>query len=143
MLKDEWVAAATALRSGFAANSYIAEILGGNPNPVPLAIFHGTNFSEPEVACDYIQKYGTLWHMQPDSLRFTRWLFNHPKVMVERAAIMECQEALLWASDASIRSKIVEQKIRLTAGIDETISTAIVTKRKDRRGQMVWPWTQI
>jgi hypothetical protein len=43
MLNDDWVAAATALRRGFAANPYIAEILAGNPNPVPLAIWHSTH----------------------------------------------------------------------------------------------------
>lgn len=47
MFKDEWVVAATALRRGFAANPYIAEILGGNPNPEPLAIWHGTSWAKP------------------------------------------------------------------------------------------------
>lgn len=142
MFKDEWVAAATALRRGFAANPYIAEILGGNPNPDPLAIWHGTSLAKPETACDYIQTYGALWHMKPDSFAFTRWLFNHSKVLGERAAIMECKEAVLWESDASTRTTIMEQERRLTGSIDDTLSAAIVTKRKDRRGQMVWPWAQ-
>lgn len=76
MLRDEWGAAATALRRGFAANPYIAEILGGNSNPAPLAIWHGTSMAEPETACEYIKMYGMY-----------------------------------------------------------------VTKRKDRRGQLVWPWS--
>lgn len=142
MLKDEWVAAATALRRGFAANPYIAELLGGNPNPAPLAIWHGTNMAEPEVACEYIQMYGMFWHTQPDSFAFTRWLFNHPKVLAERAAIMECKEAVLWENDGSTRSKIGEQERHLTASIDDTLSAAIATKRKDRRGRMIWPWVR-
>ena len=142
MIKGEWVAAGTALRRGFGANVYIAEILGGNPNPEPLAIWHGTSFAEPETAHDYIQMYGGLWHHYPDSFAFTRWLFNHPKVMVERAAIIECRETTLWESDALARVEIMNHERQLTADIDDSLSTAIITKRKDRRGQIVWPWAR-
>lgn len=142
LITGELVAAATALRRGFCANPYIAEILGGNPNPEPLAIWHGTSWAEPENASDYVQMYGALWHQYPDSFAFARWVFNHPKVMAERAAIMTCQEAVLWEDDALARATIMEQERRLTANIDDTLSAAIVTKRKDRRGQMVWPWSR-
>ncbi|WP_317203481.1 hypothetical protein [Janthinobacterium sp.] len=140
MLRDEWVSAATALRRGFAANPYIAELLGGNASPAPLAIWHGTNLAEPTTACAYIQMYGMYWHNQPDSFAFTRWLFNHPKVLAERAEIMECKEAILWESGAAARRKSIERGFLLADSIDYALSTAIVTKRKDRRGQMVWPW---
>ena len=140
MLKDEWVAAATALRRGFVANPYIAEMLGGNPNPAPLAIWHGSNLVEPEAAGEYIQMYGLYWHNQPDSFAFTRWLFNHPKVLAERAAIMECKEAILWEDDATTRVKTIAQEKRLIAKIDDTLSVSIVKKRKNRRGLLVWPW---
>ena len=142
MLRDEWVAAATALRRGFAANPYIAEILGGNPNPAPLVIWHGTTLAEPEIGCEYMRMYGMLWRTQPDSFSFTRWLFNHPKVLAERAASMECAEAILWESDAVARGKIGEQRRRLADSIDDTLSAAIVTKRRNRRGHMVWPWAR-
>lgn len=144
MLKDEWVSAATALRRGFVANPYIAEMLGGNPHPATLAgIWHGTNMAEPETAHGYIQMYGMLWHTQPDSFAFTRWLFNHPRVMMERAAIMECQEALLWESELSTREELAKRKTRLTANIDDTLSETIVTKRKELRGKaIVWPWAR-
>ncbi|RJG27313.1 tetratricopeptide repeat protein [Massilia cavernae] len=140
ILRDDWVAAATALRRGFAANPYIAEILAGNPNPAPLAIWHGTNLAEPETAREYMQMYGMLWHRQPDSFAFTRWLFNHPKILAERAAIMECMEAVLWEPDAATRSELALRGRQLTASIDGTLSAAIVTKRKDRRGNVIWPW---
>jgi tetratricopeptide (TPR) repeat protein len=142
MLRNDWVAAATALRRGFAANHYIAEILTGNRDPAPLAIWHGTNLAEPETAHDYIEMYGMLWHRQPHSLAFTRWLFNHPKVLAERAAIMECKEAMLWESDAAVRSELVAKDWELTDSIDDTLSASIVAKRQDRDGQMVWPWAQ-
>jgi len=142
IIKGEWVAAATALRRGFGANSYIAEILGGNYSPEPLAIWHGTSFAEPETATDYIQMYGMLWHQHPEGKEFARWVFNHPKVMVERAAIMGCKEATLWESDSQKRIALGNQERQLTAKIDDTLSAAIVTKRQDRRGQMVWPWSR-
>ncbi|MFZ6819662.1 tetratricopeptide repeat protein [Undibacterium sp. Ji22W] len=141
MIREDWIAAATALRQGFIANPYIAEILSGNPNPAPLAIWHSTNLAQPDVACDYIQMYGMFWHTQPESYAFTRWLFNHPKVLAERAAIMECKETILWETDASMRVKIKKQESLLTGNIDDTLSNSIITKRKDRRGQLIWPWT--
>jgi tetratricopeptide (TPR) repeat protein len=140
MLKDEWVAAATALRRGFVANPYIAECMAGNLDPAPLAIWHGTSMADPETARDYFQDCGALWHMQPDSFAFTRWLFNHPKVMVERAAIMECQEAMQWEDDATARTTIMNRARRLIAKINDGLSVAIVTMRSNRRKQMVWPW---
>jgi tetratricopeptide (TPR) repeat protein len=141
ILTGEWVAAATALRRGFVANPYIAEMLGGNPEPQMLPIWHASNLAEPETAADYVHMYGTFWFTAPGSLLFTRWLFNHSKVMVERVGILECKEAMLSARDVPARSKIIEQEARLTAAIDDTISKTIVVKRKDEQGQACWPWS--
>jgi tetratricopeptide (TPR) repeat protein len=142
MLTGEWVAAATAMRRGFAANPYIAEIMGGSLEPAALPIWHSGNLDEPDAAHDYIRSYGAFWRNPRDAMAFTRWLFNQPKVMVERAGILECREAMPFAPDAPTRSKIMEQERRLFAAIDDTISIAIVAKRKDPRGQAVWPWSQ-
>lgn len=142
MLMDDWVAAATALRRGFAASPYIAEILCGSPIPAPLAIWHDSNLAEPETAIDYVQQYAVLWQSQPDSFAFVRWLFNHSKVLAERAAVMECREALLWERDETTRSQIGDRQRQLKASIDDTLSAAIVAQREDRRGQLVWPWQQ-
>lgn len=140
MLKDDWVAAATALRRGFAANPYIAEFLTGNPDPFPLAIWHDTNLAEPGMASDYAEQYGSLWRELRDSTVFTRWLFNHPKVLAERAAIMECREALLWEHDTAARTQIRARDRALTADIDDTLSKAIVVQRVNAKGQTIWPW---
>ena len=140
MLRNDWILAATALRRGFAANPYIAEIFAGNPNPAPLAIWHGTSMAEPETATDYVQMCGTFWHNQPDSFAFTRWLFNHPTVLAERAEIMGCKEAMLWENDPVIRKKHMEREQLLIESIDDALSTSIVTMRTDRRGQTRWPW---
>jgi hypothetical protein len=140
MLERDWVAAATALRRGFVANPYIAEHLGGHPQPAPLAIWHDSNMASPGTAADYIRAYGAFWHTQPDSFAFTRWLFNHPEIMVERAAILACQEALLWEEDGAARQATMNMATTLTAAIDDGLSTAIVQQRKNRRGKTVWPW---
>ena len=45
--KQKWAAAATRQRRGFVDNPYIAEILCGNPNPMPLTISKGGNWQAP------------------------------------------------------------------------------------------------
>lgn len=140
ILKGEWIPAATALRRGFCANPYIAEILGGNPHPQPLAIWHGSNLAEPETAVDYVGMHGELWQRRPDGLAFVRWLFNHPKVMAERAAAMNCREALLWEQDFQARTTILDREREALAGIDARLSAALVVKRQDRRGRALYPW---
>lgn len=141
IMRDDWTAAATALRRGFLANPYIAEIITGNPNPEPLAIWHGTDFAEPELALQYIEHYGLLWRRKPEYAAFVRWLFNHPKVMAERAAVLECQESFLWESDGVKREELSKRAEDLAGKIDDALSAKIVTKRQNRRsGGAIWPW---
>lgn len=140
ILNKDWVKAATALRHGFSANSYIAEMLCGNFNPIPLAIWHGTNFAEPETATDYIEMYGELWFRYPDVLAFVRWLFNHSSIMNERASLMKCSEDLLSERDLEAWGQIIDRQRQLLNGIDHRLSTKIVKKVKNRQGQEIWPW---
>ncbi|HYG89952.1 MAG TPA: tetratricopeptide repeat protein [Azospirillum sp.] len=135
-----WAAAATSLRRGFCANSYIAELLGGNPDPAPLAIWHGSYFAEPELAKEYLADYGDLWRRRPDAVAFVRWLFNHPKVLAERAAVLECQEELLWAGGIAQRSPLVDRWQKLLKGIDDRVSEQIVRRREHPRSGSVFPW---
>ena len=102
-----WAAAATSLRHGFVENPYIAEILCNSVSPMPLPIWHGSNWNEPEAALDYTNRYGALWWSSPEAPRFVRWLHNHPKVMVERAAVLECLQELLWEYDPDARGLIL------------------------------------
>lgn len=140
ILNDEWVAAATALRRGFAGNAYIAETLGGDPHPAALSIWHGTGWAEPEAASDYLRMYGALWHQKAGARAFARWLFNHPAVLAERAAIMACKEAMLWEAEPAARTGIIARERQLTDAIDDDLSAAIVIRRRTLRGQTVWPW---
>ncbi|ECH1725689.1 tetratricopeptide repeat protein, partial [Salmonella enterica] len=140
ILNKEWVKAATALRHGFIANSYIAEMLCGNFHPQPLAIWHGTNFAEPEMATNYIEMYGELWFRYPEALAFVRWLFNHSSIMAERALLMKCSEDLFSERNFDARGQIIDRQHRLLAGIDHRLSTEIVKKVQNRQGQEIWPW---
>ncbi len=132
--------AATSLRRGFVANVYVAEILFGNPEPMPLAIWHGSNFAEPETARDYVEHCGDLWRRTPGAIDFMHWLFTHPKVMRERADVLECQQALRWEEDPGRRRTIFDDEDAARKRIDYTLSGEIVQKRVDRQGRCVWPW---
>lgn len=140
VLQANWVAAATALRRGFVTNPYIGEFLAGNPDPQQLVIWHDTNFAEPELLPAYFEQYGALWSKPRHGGAFVRWLFNHPKVMAERARIMEFDEALLWEAAPEQRARLRENRDEAIDSIDDTLSMAIVQQRTGERGTLVWPW---
>ncbi|MBC8951064.1 lipopolysaccharide assembly protein LapB [Xenorhabdus sp. TS4] len=142
IMNDDWVKAATALRQGFCANIYLAELLCGNSDPLPLTIWHDSNLAQPDTATDYMKMYGNLWFRYPDSFAFLRWLFNHSSVMAERASLMKCHEELFSEKDFEARKRISNRKQMLLNGIDNRLSTEIVKKIKDRHGQEFWPWIQ-
>ena len=133
-------AAATALRHGFVENGYIAEILCGMPNPLPLAVWHGSNLAGSELAQDYVVGYGELWERTPGAIAFVRWLHTHPKAMAERAAVLECHQALLWERDFERRRRILNREDAAIAEIDDSLSAKIVVECVDRDGRPVFPW---
>lgn len=141
--QGKYAASATSLRRGFMANGYVAEILCGNPAPAPIAIWHGSNHAEPELACDYVSQYGELWRETPDAIAFVRWLHTHPKVMAERAAYLEGREALLWNHDVEERRAILMQEDTIVHGIDDRLSDLIVQPRTDRDSSSVMPWKYV
>lgn len=136
----EFVDAATSLRLGFVANCYVAEILTGNPDPAPLAIWHGSNLSEPETAQEYVGRYGDLWKRTPGAIAFVRWLYTHPKVLMERASVLECQERLLWEFSVARRGEILDREESARRRIDDALSKEIVRSRTDRQGREILPW---
>ncbi|EFA6850633.1 tetratricopeptide repeat protein [Escherichia coli] len=138
-LNGELVKAATAFRRGFAANTYIAEILCGNLHPFPLAVWH--NFSGgPDTAEDYYATYSPLWGQYPEALLFVNWLYNHSSVLHERAEIIKCAEMLMQEDDFKICESILRQQKLLRERIDETLSEEIVQKCRNINGEYVWPW---
>lgn len=140
LLQGDRITAATSLRRGFVANAYVAEILCGNPDPMPLAIWHGSNLAEAETARDYLDHCADFWRKTTDAIPFLHWLYTHPKVLVERAGVMECKEALLWEHDFAQRRTLIDQEDAALAVIDDHLSKEIVVERADRDGRMVAPW---
>lgn len=139
--EGDLIAAATSLRRGFIANGYVAEILSGIWEPLPLVIWHGSNLAEPDTAKRYVEYYGGLWYGTKDVISFLRWLHMHSRVMLERAFILETAEALLWEHDIARRKDLVDRQVARIADIDDRISRDIVIRRVDRRGEKVEPWT--
>ncbi|WBS02031.1 hypothetical protein OU994_27890 [Pseudoduganella sp. SL102] len=135
-----WAAAATALRRGFVTNPYIAEILGGNPDPKPHVAWHPDDTTLPDAARAYIDAYGAMWEADSGHRPFMHWLFNHPEVMIERASVMACREALLWETDPDKRGDLLARVEELTARIDDSLSAAIVVQRETVGRRLVWPW---
>ncbi len=138
--EENFTGAATSLRLGFVENGYIAEMLCGMLDPLPMTVWHGSNFAEPDLARDYVLQYGDLWHRTPGAVAFLRWLHTHPTVMAERAAIMKCWETLLWEHDIERRRAILDRLEALVNEVDDRISAGIVVERTDRFGNPVWPW---
>lgn len=134
------IAAATSLRRGFLANPYIAEMLCGNPDPVPLVIWHGGNYAEPEIAHDYVEMYGDYWRRRPDCIDILHWILNHPKVMRERADYQALRADLLWSHEPEERHAIVAHISTIERGIDDTLSKEITAHRTDETGQTIAPW---
>ena len=138
--RQDYAAAATALRAGFVENGYIAEILCGNPNPVPAGIWHGNGFAMPQAAKDYVSSYGRLWRETPDAVAFLRWLHTHPSAMAERAAILGYDEAMLWEPGTERRASLSRARSAATRRIDDALSREIVAERTDLHGRTILPW---
>ncbi len=138
-LKGELVKAATAFRHGFAANTYIAEMLAGNLHPFPLAVWH--HFSAgPDIAENYYETHCQLWGKYPEALRFINWLYNHSSVLSERAEFIRCAEELMKEDDFDECENILQHQQWLFERIDDTISEKIIQRCRNMRGEKVWPW---
>ena len=138
--REDHAAAATALRLGFVENGYIAEILCGSPEPLPIGIWHGDGFSMPRTAQDYVSDYGRLWRETPGAVAFLRWLHTHPRMMAERAEILRYAEEIMWERDAERRVFLLQTQRAAIGRIDDALSKEIVVERIDPRGHAVLPW---
>lgn len=141
--QGNWIPAATALRRGFAANPYVAEMIVGYSRPIPLVIWHGSNVADETGADDYFSSYDARWVQRTDIIYFVRWLFNHSSILVERAEFLRLKEQLKWERDFAARSALVDQETRLTATIDDELSRQIVKQHTNRYGQTIYPWMEM
>jgi len=136
--EGQLVAAATAFRRGIAGNPYIALGLteGMVPNAYPVA--HYDWLEGPHAAASYLGTYGDVWYQADEPNRFLYWLFNHSKVLLERAAIMAAKEARPFGELAQAGDALREEA-EVTDAIDDALSAAIVQLRQTPEG-MLWPW---
>ena len=139
-LREDFVAAATSLRRGFAANPYIAEMLCGSVQPLPMKMWHASELARPYAADAYVSDYGVTWFEIEFSMSFVRWLFNHSKVMMERARLQDIREAMLWDGPGSERARLAVEESNALERIDDTLSEAIVQTRTDEYGLSDYPW---
>ena len=103
-------------------------------------MWHASRHDGPAVAKAYARDYGALWHDTPDAVPFLRWLHCHPRVMSERAAVLEWSEALFWEGDGGLRQTVATARQNKLDAIDDALSERIVAARADRDGHVVLPW---
>jgi hypothetical protein len=138
-IAGDTVAAATSLRRGFVANVYIAEMLCGMSDPVPMVIWQGSNLHEPSTAADYVSAYRRIWQY-PGALHFLRWLHTHPRIMRERADILAFDEALVWEHDLQKRRSLVSRRDAAYEAINDGLSSELVRRRESRNIGLIDPW---
>lgn len=137
---QKYVQAATAFRRGIAINPYIAEMIFNGHEPNPYAVMHFWANEMPPLARQYLGSYSDLWEEAQAEQRFLFWLFNHSKVLHERARLMACRERRsLDAELPQPREQVVEYGALIDA-IDDDLSREIVQRRQNGEGEMEWPW---
>ena len=52
----------------------------------------------------------------------------HPRVMAERAAVIECRQELLWENDYNGRGLILDRERAVCGGIESTMSREPLAK---------------
>jgi len=138
--EGHFVAAATSLRRGFAENCYIAEILAGNPDPMTLPVWHGTNFAGTELAQEYVAMAEPLWRRTPDAFVFLRWLYAQPAVLRARADSLSLREQLAWEDDHLSRKRLLDELGAAYDAVDDGLSAQLVIRREHPQFGPIWPW---
>lgn len=133
-------AAATALRIGFLANEYIAEILTGRSVEKPHFYWHSNSFRSVENAKGYLIDHDMLsfWKSVPQAVDFVDWLYNCAAVMRERLEWAEIREGLTTEHEFSVRGVFVNKEESLRKRIAKV--TMLIQKITDHRGCTRWPW---
>ena len=137
--REQYVEAATCLRSGFLANGYIAEALCGRTLLRDRLLQRpGTSLASAEHAVSAIQEMVIQWSDQ--ELDFLDYVFNHSAVMMERARYAELLEGLATLRSGPERSRVIELVNVATAAVDDTLSRRIIVEVSNSWGQTHWPW---
>ena len=119
---------------------------GGVFEPSPTAsgqwpdeTLDGNSLEGPLTASDYLADGGAP-RRAPDLEDFVHWLYHHPRVMAERAAVFALREQLLWEEDGAARVELGRRSRQLADQIDDRLSRELVVKRPDWRGPAQYHW---
>lgn len=126
ILKNQFIPAATALRRGFAANTYFVEFLTGYFDNQGTRVPSSIAFPAIDEAGGYHFDHKQFWVKHPESLTFLRELFNDPSILAERAAVMECRIEMLTEHDAQRHAQMAARLHNLISGIDDTLSKSVL-----------------
>ncbi|MYN04258.1 hypothetical protein GTP41_19380 [Pseudoduganella sp. DS3] len=138
--EERYVEAATAFRRGIAINPYIAEMIFNGHKPNPYAVMHFWANEMPPLAELYLNSYSDLWEDGLLEQRFLYWIFNHSKVLEERARLMACREQRSIDTDLPHPKEQVAHYRMLVDAINDQQSREIVQRRPGGDGFMEWPW---
>lgn len=138
--EGNYTAAAKALRVGFVANMYIAELLTGRVIEKPHFFWHGSSDASVKTAKEYLAQWGMLgqWEKTPQAIDFVDWLYNSAVVMRDRLEMTEIREGLAYEEDLNKRIPFCERNERLVENIQK--QAMLIQKVKGRRGEQRWPW---
>ena len=134
----DFVTACTYVRTGIAANPYIAEGLTGRTKINEHLYWHASNRNGPEWAADYLSAPVCEWSAQ--EIDFVDWVFNSSAVLRERASLMEQHEGLTYERDAVRREPFALRSSYFDDELTDDLSIAIVKKIQNRYGAEIWPW---
>ena len=89
----------------------------------------------------YVSNFMDLWESTKHSLEFAAWVYNHPKVMKERAEVLDLQEQMLHEHVGTRAwSEISRKWAMLIQGVNDDISRQILVVRTDLDGNSIFPW---
>lgn len=138
--EGNYVAAARALRVGFATNMYIAEILTGRVVEKPHFFWHGTSDASVKAAKGYLSLWGIekIWQLTPQAIDFLDWFYNCSTVMRDRLELAEIKDGLTYEHDPIRRIPFCVRRERLMEDISK--KEVPIHKVIGRSGEQRWPW---
>lgn len=140
IIKGNWIKAITALRKGFARNSYIAEMFSCNALPTAHLIWHGGNLAGPETAILYMGMYSHLWFIVPERAALVRWLFNCSAVLAERANMIAFREDLFTETNMEKRNVLSRHLDIAFDKIDDSSSEKIASAARVNTPDAEYRW---
>lgn len=133
--------ATTQLRRAILKNGYIGEAMSGNRKPQQRIFWHTSDLEKPTHAMTYVSNFMDAWDGTKHAREFASWVYNHPKVMKERAEVLDLQEQMLHESVGTRAwSEISRQWAMLVQGVNDDISRQILVVRTDLDGNSIFPW---